>query len=452
MKNRPARQPKPSIDNARAAALAVLTSVEQGAFSNLKLNHVLKKAHLPRLEAALATELTYGTLQRRNTIDWMLTPYLKRDLGRLDAWVRNLLRMSVYQLVYLDRIPDHAVVHEAVELAKSWGNPGISGFVNGTLRNFLRFPDRRQIPAGLPPVARLSLQHSHPEWLVRRWLEQYGEAATEAMCRENNRPPAQSIRVNRLKTSRDGLLQLLRDNCPGNVQPSPVSVSGIRYEGTLSLAQTRWHEEGWFTIQDESAQLVTEILDPQPGMRILDACAAPGGKTTHLAEWMCDQGRIVAWDVHLHKVKLIRQAARRLGLTSIEVRQQDARLGAQSGEAPFDAVLLDAPCSGLGVIRRRPDLKWSRKESDIQQLVQLQRELLAGVAPLVRPGGLLVYSTCTIEQAENEENVAWFLANHRQFELDQDCPHPLCENGQVRILPHQFHSDGFFIARMRKKA
>ncbi len=452
MKKSSVRKPKPKIQNARAAALAVLTSVEEGAYSNLKLNHVLRQSRLPRLEASLATEITYGTLQRRNTIDWMLAPFLKRDLKQLDAWVRNLLRMSVYQLIYLDRIPEHAVVHESVELAKLWGNPGIGGFVNGTLRNFLRFPEKRQISRDIPLVTRLSLEHSHPEWLIRRWLTQYGEEVTEAICRENNRPPAQSIRVNRMKSSRDQLLQLLRDNCPGKVQLSPVAVDAIRYEGNVLLAQTDWHEEGLFTIQDESAQLVTEILDPQPGMRVLDACAAPGGKTTHLAEWMGDQGQVVAWDVYDHKVKLVQQAARRLGLSAIEVRRYDARLGAQSGEDLFDAVLLDAPCSGLGVIRRRPDLKWSRQEHDIPQLVRLQRQLLTGVAPLIRPGGLLVYSTCTIERAENEENVAWFLATHCQFEMDQECSHPLCDNGQVQILPHQFHSDGFFIARLRKKA
>ena len=449
--NRRDGKSKPQIDNARAAALAVLASVETGAYSNLKLNHVLQQARLSRADAALATEITYGTLQRRNTLDWMLAPYVRRELSALDGWVRNLLRLSVYQLVFLDRIPAHAVVDEAVKLAKSWGNPGLGGFVNGTLRNFLRHPERRQIPGDLPLIRRLALEHSHPEWLVERWLKQYGPERTEAVCRENNRPPVQAVRANRLKISRDELLQRLREQCPGDFQPSTIASQGIRYEGTLPLAHSRWHQEGWLTVQDESAQLVSEILDPQPGMRVLDACAAPGGKTTHLAERMNDRGAIEAWDIYDHKVNLVRQAAERLGLSSITAKRFDARLGAQRGTERFDAVLLDAPCSGLGVIRRRPEIKWVRQAADIPRLVQLQRELLAGVAPLVRPGGILVYSTCTLEREENEENVAWFLDQHREFQLDRETPHPLCAEGWVQIFPDQYHSDGFFIARLKKR-
>ena len=452
MKRRQGKKFKPHIDNARAAALAVLTSVEAGAYSNLKLNHVLQQSRLSRADAALATEITYGTLQRLNTLDWMLSPFVRRDLSELDGWVRNLLRLSVYQLVYLDRIPDHAVVDEAVKLAKSWGHAGIGSFVNGTLRNFLRHPERRVIPDDLPLIQRWALEHSHPEWLVKRWLKQYGPERTEAMLRKNNCPPVQAIRVNRLKISRDELLEQLRQQLPGEVQPSPIASQGIRYVGTVPLAQSRWYQEGWLTVQDESAQLVSEIVAPEPGMRVLDACAAPGGKTTHLAEWMGDQGTVVAWDIYDHKVQLVQQAARRLGLSSITVKRQDARTAAQQETELFDAVLLDVPCSGLGVIRRRPEIKWQRQEDDISRLVHLQRELLAGVAPMVRPGGILVYSTCTLAQEENEENIAWFLDRHREFQLDRETPHPLCAEGMVQIFPDQYDSDGFFIARLKKQS
>ena len=452
MKGQKARKAKFPIENARAAALAVLSSVESGAYSNIKLNQVLKQLQLSREDAALATEIAYGTLQRQNTLDWMLTPFVTRELSALDGWVRNLLRLSVYQLVYLDRIPDHAVVDEAVKLAKSCGNPGLGGFVNGVLRSFLRQPDRRKIPEDLPLVQRLALEFSHPEWLVARWLKQYGQERTEAVLRENNSRPVQAVRVNALKSQRDDLLERLRQEYPGNWQRSPIAAQGLRYTGAVPLAHSRWHEEGWLTVQDDSAQLVGEILDPRPGMRVLDACAAPGGKATHLAERMGDRGTVVAWDIYEHKVGLVRQAARRLGLTSVTAERFDARRGAQWEGERFDAVLLDAPCSGLGVVRRRPEIKWVRREEDIPNLAQLQRELLEGVAPLVRPGGILVYSTCTLAREENEDNVAWFLHRHREFQLDRETPHPLCAEGWVQIFPDQYGSDGFFIARLKKLA
>lgn len=450
MRRRDARKSKRHVENARAAALAVLTSVEAGAYSNLKLNHVLRQARLSRMDAALATEITYGTLQRQNTLDWMLAPFVRRELSELDSWVRNLLRLSAYQLVYLDRIPDHAVVNEAVNLAKSWGNDGIGRFVNGTLRNFLRHPEIRRIPKDLPTIQRWSLEYSHPEWLVEYWQQQYGPERAEAMLCHNNRRPVQAVRVNRLKATRDELWPRLLTDVPGEWQLSAIASQGLRYSGPVPLAHSRLYQEGWFTVQDESAQLVSEIVDPQPGMRVLDACAAPGGKTTHLAERMDDQGTVVAWDIYDHKVQLIQQAAKRLGLSSITAERFDARLGAQRGIEPFDAVLLDAPCSGLGVIRRRPEIKWQRRLQDIPDLVRLQRELLAGVAPLVRPGGILVYSTCTLAREENEENVAWFLDRHREFQLDRETSHPLCAEGWVQIFPDQYDSDGFFIARFKR--
>ena len=323
--------------------------------------------------------------------------------------------------------------------------------MNGTLRNFLRYPEKRRLPADLPPVRRLALEYSHPEWLVERWLKQYGRERTESILQKNNQRPVQSVRVNGMKTTRDELLQKLRQDCPGEWQPSPIAEQGIRYSGNVPLAHSRWYQEGWLTVQDESAQLVSEILDPKPGMRVLDACAAPGGKTTHLAERMNDRGTVLAWDIYAHKGDLIRQTAKRLGLSSISVEQFDARLGSQREIEPFDAVLLDAPCSGLGVIRRRPEIKWLRKEKDITELVRLQRELMEGLAPLVRPGGVLVYSTCTLGREENEENVNWFLERFPDFQLDQETSHPMCSDGWVQIFPDQYDSDGFFIARMRRR-
>jgi 16S rRNA (cytosine967-C5)-methyltransferase len=447
--------------SAREVALDVLIAVEtRDAYSNLVLDHALDEADLSPRDRGLATELVYGTIQRRNTLDWLLDSLVKKGVDSLQPWVRQLLRMGVYQLVYLDRIPARAAVHETVEIAKKRGHRGISGLVNGVLRALLRQPSVPEPPSSMPTVERLAITTSHPEWLVRRMIEVYGESTANAILEANNRPPAAGLRVNRLKADRDTVLQRLAEARPeATVEPSPVSAQAIRYRGGGSPARLPGFEEGHFTIQDEASMLVAEVVAPQPGWRGLDACAAPGGKTTHLAELMNNRGHILACDIHAHKVDLIRDHAARLGITIIEARQADARKLVVS-EPAFDFVLLDAPCSGLGVIRRKPDIKWSKEAENIEPLIDLQRELLDAVSRMVRPGGVLVYSTCTLEPRENEEQMRSFLARHPAFRPDEKLPrllpetvveHCWVEAGMVRLLPHQLETDGFFIARMIKQ-
>lgn len=453
--NRPGKKP-----GAREAAMDVLTRVEQDqAYSNLLLNQTLEKLKLERQEAALATELVYGTIQRLNTIDYFLGRFAAKGLERLQPWVRSLLRLSFYQIRYLDRIPPHAAVNEAVELAKRRGHAGIAGLVNGILRNVLREKARLTLPEGLPPVQRIALQESHPEWMVKRWVARYGEEETLAMCRTNNEAPKVSLRVNPLKGGRDALAGRLAEagveTRSSLLAPDGlVAVSGGRLGGHPLFAA------GEFSIQDESSMLVARVVAPEAGMRVLDCCAAPGGKTAHMAELMGGKGEVVAADLHEHKEALIRDQANRLGLRNIRTVVSDARkLDEKFPAASFDRILLDAPCSGLGVIGRKPDLKWTKTEGDIAEIAGLQRSILQAVHKLLKPGGVLVYSTCTTEPEENAEQVQRFLSEEPGFVLEP-FPEGLLPAGEdaeagaagmLQLLPQDYSSDGFFIARLRRQ-
>ncbi|MFY0544476.1 16S rRNA (cytosine(967)-C(5))-methyltransferase RsmB [Brevibacillus sp. H7] len=441
---------------AREIALDVLNRVEEHkSYSNLELKHVLDRTPLSAPDAGLVTELVYGTIQRQGTLDFVLAQFVGGK--KLQPWVRNLLRLSLYQIRFLDRIPDRAAVHEAVEIAKRKGHQGIASMVNGVLRNVLRQPDVwEKLPDG-DVVKRLAVAESHPEWLVREWIRVYGEETTRAICQSNNRAPHTSVRVNSLKTTRDRLLFEVQQKFPG-ARASELSPDGIILAGGHA-AGTAWFRDGYFTVQDESSMLVAPALGVQPGMSVLDACAAPGGKTTHLAERMQNRGRIVASDVHPHKRDLIAQSADRLGITIIEPIVSDALDLPDKNLGTFDRILLDAPCSGFGVIRRKPDLKWNKTLQDVKEIADLQLRLLTRVASLLAPGGCLVYSTCTIEPEENQQIVRRFVSEHPEYELDtslsDDLPAAVtagldCSSGYVQILPHHFDSDGFFIARIKR--
>lgn len=441
------QQKRPNNRNKRTArdiALSALLKIEQGgAFSNLLLHKLFQ--HHPWLnpqDKRLITELVYGTVQYQRRIDFFLSPFVKVGLDHLDDWVRQLLRLSVYQLEFLDRIPAHAVTNEAVRLAKIRGHQGIAGMVNGVLRNYLR-TEKRSLTDIKDPVERLAIRTSHPTWMVKRWVEQFGLETTRNICEENNRPAPLTIRVNRLKTDRAKVKKLLE--VEGIIaEDTPVSADGLRIRQGGNVALLPYFEEGLYSVQDESSMLVAPLLDPKPGMNVLDACAAPGGKTAHLAEYMRDQGRIVAVDLHPHKEKLIIKNATRLGITSIETLVQDARtLGQTFSPGFFDRILLDAPCSGLGVIRRKPDIKWKKKESDIEQIQQIQYHLLLETVKLLKEEGHLVYSTCTMEHAENGQLIRKFIAANPQFHLQVET--------ERHIFPHEHHSDGFYMVKLCKK-
>ncbi|MFB9279861.1 16S rRNA (cytosine(967)-C(5))-methyltransferase RsmB [Cohnella cellulosilytica] len=460
------RMPGGKPQSAREVAMSVLHNVEtRGAYSGLELNQTLQAAGLSRPDAALATELAYGTIQRLNTIDYALQSRVKGWPNKIEPWVRALLRMSYYQLRWLTRVPAHAVVDEAVTIAKKRGHAGIGGLVNGVLRAVLREGFAAPLPRDLPAAKRISLEHSHPLWLVERWIAEFGEAAAERMCAANNEPPHLSARINPLRTTRERLLAEMAD-AGFEAVPSPLTREGIVAIRAGNLVHTDWYKQGFLTIQDESSMLVASVADPRPGMKVLDCCAAPGGKTTHLVEKMRDEGSVTANDVHPHKEALIRQQAERLGLESVRTTTGDAlELAGKLDPESFDVVLLDAPCSGLGVIRRKPEIKWNKSAADIAALSELQSRLLERVQSLVKPGGTLVYSTCTIAAEENEETVRGFLRRHPEFALDpggwpEETLEPIRAKGllaepfagMLQLLPDAFGSDGFFIARLRKQS
>lgn len=455
------RAPGNKPTSAREVALDILVRVEQqGAYSNLLLNSTLQKSALSREDTGLATELVYGSISRMLTLDYVLGDFVSKGIAKLQPWVRNLLRLSLYQIMYLDRVPSHAAVNEAVNIAKKRGHQGISGMVNGVLRSVLRAGDLPVLKEGLSQEERISILHSHPLWMVRRWAAEYGIEAAEAMCAANNEAPAVSIRVNTTMISRDQLLEQMQE-AGLDASPSKVSPFGVVIKGGGNLALSSWYSDGYISIQDESSMLVAEAVAPEPGMDVLDCCAAPGGKSAHMGELMKDSGKIYSNDLHEHKAKLIEDQAARLGLECIQTGSRDAlELADSFAPASFDRILLDAPCSGLGVIRRKPDLKWRKQPEDVASVAVLQGELLQSVSRLLKPGGVLVYSTCTTEQAENSVIIADFLKNNPDF-VSGSFSSPLwsrlegtalAEGEGIQLLPQHFGSDGFYIARLERRS
>lgn len=442
--------------NVRETALDLLETIEKNqAYSNLLLNNAIKKNEINQKDIGLLTELTYGTLQRRMSLDFYLEPFLNGN-KKVESWVKQLLRLTLYQMVYLDKIPDRAAIFEAVEIAKQKGHKGISGMVNGVLRNIQR--------QGLPsietledPIERLSIETSHPLWLVKRWVDQLGIEQAKQMCEINLTAPLQTARVNLTKISKENCILKLNEE-GFQVEASPVLPEAIKcYRG--NLANSVAFKEGYITIQDESSMLAAYALGAEVNERILDACAAPGGKSTHIAEKMQNTGQVISLDLHEHKVKLIKENATRLELTNIEPSALDSRKVQEHFEKEsFDRILLDAPCSGLGVMRRKPDMKYTKKEEDLMQLSSIQLNLLKAVSPLLKKGGILVYSTCTVDREENQLVVESFLKNDVDFEEDLTIKdrmpaaiRPLVNGFELQILPQDIGSDGFYIACLRKK-
>lgn len=446
--------------SARGLALRVLIDVEQnGAFANLALNKVLEKYRPGKLDRAFATELAYGVLRSLNTLDWVLAQFVSQPLDRQSIPVRNILRLGVYQLMFMDRVPNAAACNEAAVLARQYGHEGVVRFVNGVLRNVSRRLGEIKYPAlHENPVEHIALKYSHPHWLVKRWLEEFGPEDTIAICRADNEPAPNTIRTNTLKISREELAEKLsREGL--SVAKTSFAPEGLYIEGFLSPGSLDSFQEGLFQIQDESSMLAARALAPLPGSLVIDACAAPGGKTTHLAQLMENRGKILAFDIHPHKLDLIKENCSRLGVEIVEVAGGDARElpGRLHGQADF--VLVDAPCSGLGVLRRRPDARWRKNEHEIAELVQLQSQILDSASRCVKDGGVLLYSTCSITHEENLGQVENFLSGHPWFELEklnENLPGGLdykntLSRGYIQIYPGSHGMDGFFIARMRKK-
>lgn len=440
--------------NVRELALEGLLQVEKsGAYSNLLLNSLIEKNKMEGKDTGLLTEIVYGTIQRREALDFYLQPFLKK---KPEQWVKILLRLSLYQMLFLDRVPAHAVIHEAVEIAKKRGHQGIASLVNGVLRSVQR-QGVSSLETISDPAERLAVETSHPKWLVQEWIEEYGIDAARKMCEVNMLPPVPTARVNVSKTTVEEALVMLKEEGV-EARRGELAEDAILIEKG-NVAHTRAFQNGFLSIQDESSMLVARALGPEQGDDVLDSCAAPGGKTTHIAERLHGTGRVLSLDLHPHKVKLIRQQADRLGLSNVDTKAMDARkVGEAFRPESFDKILVDAPCSGFGVIRRKPDIKLGKQPEDSERLSHIQLAILREVAPLLKRGGRLVYSTCTIEKTENENVMQQFLQSHPEFEWDTSMKErlpkalePYTHDGQVQILPHYFATDGFYIACLRRK-
>lgn len=452
---------------ARVAAHRALVRVDSDrAYASFALAGVFGELKPNRRDRALATELVYGVLRWRGRIDYYLQRLSHRPLSKLSSRVRAALRLAAYQLLFLDSVPVPVACSEAVLLVKGQ-EPWAAGFVNGVCRNMARRWRQILLPdAQIEPVDHLSVVHSHPTWLVERWHARWGFDRALAVCESNNRPAPVTVRVNLTRTTLHEMADRFR-KAGVEVKHGRLSPAALRLVGAGSVERLPGFGEGLFQVQDESSQLVAWAVDPDPRHRIIDLCAGPGGKSTHIAELMALKGEgrpssapaIMSVDVHPHKSGLVQENAIRLGLDKwIRTVTQDARVMAKEYEERFDRVLVDAPCSGTGVLRRRPDLRWQRDERELSALVQLQRELLAAAARLVAPGGLLIYSTCSLEDEENRDNVRWFLKEFPHFRAEPvagSLPQLAAAAFQgrfpwVEIFPDDYETDGFFIFRARR--
>ena len=446
--------------SARDAALVVLREVElQDAYVNLALNRVLGRTAYSLQDRALLTELSYGVLQRLNTLDWIISLYLDRPLEQLTPWIRNILRLGAYQLCYLERIPAAAAVDEAVKQAHRYGHQGVAGLVNAVLRKVsnrgkkLPWPSLRHSPDEY-----LSLYYSYPLWMVQRWLAELGFKETEALCAAGNEPAPLTARTNILRLTRPELRQKLEQEsvATNELEYAP---HGLQLKLGSPLEELESFRQGLFQVQGEASMLVAPLLNPRAGETVLDICSAPGGKTVHLAMLMENKGTIIAADLHPHRLKLVEGAAYRQGVDIITTEKLDGRDIPADKQGLFHRVLLDVPCSGLGVLRRKGDLKWRRQPEDIPALALLQAQLLRGAFSALRPGGVLLYSACTFEREETVDVIKRFLSEEPDAFLSMLSPllpealkAEEKEEGMLWLWPHRHGLDGFFMARIRKKS
>jgi 16S rRNA (cytosine967-C5)-methyltransferase len=445
-------------DNPRRVAYDILLRVDEGAYADLALAARLSRGRLEQRDRGLVTELVYGVLRLRGRLDFALSCFCTQSLPRLQPEVLRLLRLGAYQLLELDRVPAHAAVNSTVELARALQLEPATGLINGVLRALER--GRDEIPWPSPEQIKPYLQQvcSLPVWLAKELMRLLPNIEARGLGEALATAAPFSLRANTLKSERTQLLEALAAT-GHQARPSRYAPEGVMIDKRAE-GQLPGDSEGWYQVQDEASMLIAHLLDAKAGQRILDACAAPGGKTTHLAALAGNRAEIVALDKHPQRIELLRQGAQRLGCNCIEARVWDLTVPPDFlTPESFDRVLLDAPCSGLGVLRRNPESRWSKSAANLRELAGLQRQLLANVAPLVRPGGKLLYSVCTFSRGETDEVVSAFLETHPQFTLenlrDQSPPEwgeLFTAEGALRSYPHRHGGmDAFFAARFRRR-
>ena len=448
------------LPGARAVALDALLSVERTqTFADDALDHYISRSALDSRDRALALELVYGILRHQSTLDWRLDHVATKSMAKLPSRVRMALRLGAYQLLHLDKIPPSAAVNESVALMKTGGaSAHWPGFVNAVLRALTRTPAPPWPDREADPVRALSVQHACPAWLTERWLARFGIQDAETLCQSTTDIPPLTIRVNTLRTTRDALAARFTE-LGHAVRPTKISPVGLVLDKCGSVAELPLFRDGAFYVEDEAAQLVAPIVDPQPGELVLDACAAPGGKTTHLAALMQNNGELFAVDSSAARLRLLEDNCRRLGIGIIRTVPADitSPLPPSLCERPFDRILLDAPCSGLGVLRRHPEGKWRKKAEAFGQHQALQRQLLEQAGNRLRPGGVLVYSTCSSEPEENEQVIDQFCHAHKEFRRESVAPwlpEPgsslVTSQGDLSTVRNDNSMDMFFAARLQK--
>lgn len=418
--------------------------IDEKGYSNIVINDILKEQELSAADKGLFTEIVYGTIARKLTIEYYLNPYIKT---RLKRWHRRLLEISVYQICFLDRVPDYAVINDAVNIAKYESGRQLANTTNAILRNFIRDarPDLSEISN---EVKRLSVTTSIPSWIIKHWKTHYGMNGAKDIAESLSQRPNMYIRVNTRQTSAANLIDRLKEE-GHTVHKTELHEDALQVTTGADILNTNAYKEGLFSVQDVSSMFVLNALAPEKTDRILDACSAPGGKGLHALEKVTE-GQVDLADIHNHKIGILKQQAKRLKLTNCKTFKADA--AEYQYEEMYDKIIVDAPCSGLGVIKRKPEIRYERREKDIDTLVSLQLDILNHVKKYLKPGGVLIYSTCTMHQMENENVAYTFKKSNSDIDFDDFHIPALDFTGSYRqILPQEMDTDGFFIARFKKK-
>ena len=443
--------------NAREVSMNILLDINKNkAYSNLSLNKYLVDVK-EKKDENLIREIIYGVLENLIYIDYIISKASKVKMKKIHPYILEILRIGIYQIIFMDKIPESAAVNESVKLAKKYGHKGTIGFTNGILRSISRDKVKYSTIDVKDKMKYISIKYSHPEELVKRWVNQFGMDFTEKLCEANNSTPLLNIRVNTLKTDKKALVNSLSQKGIETME-GKYAEDCLIVKDPFAITETDEFKNGLFTIQDESSMLVSQIMNPKSNSSVLDVCSAPGGKSTHIAQIMKNKGFILSRDIYPHKIKLIEENVRRLGIDIIKTEVYDALEIDQELIDKFDYCLLDAPCSGLGLIRRKPEIKLNRKEEDIQFLSELQYKIIQNIKEYIKVGGFLLYSTCTIENEENIALIQKFLRENTNFKLvsiedriKNKEEFTTLKDGYLNLYPHIHNTDGFFIAKMIKE-
>jgi len=445
-----------SVDKVREEALKIIIKIfDDKSYSNILLKN-LKQKYSP-LDRAFITEIVYGTVKWKLKIDYIINSLSKIKVEKISASILNILRMGIYQIGFMDKVPQPAAVNECVKLAKKYGNAGAAKYVNAVLRNYCRnmecinFPERDS-----DAVKYMSVMYSYPEWIVKTLIDEFGKEFTEEYLIASNAIPPLTVRVNNLKIDKNILKEILSQKGIEVFEGAYID-DALVLKGVSGIENLEEYKKGYLTVQDESSMIAALVLDPKPGEFIMDVCSAPGTKATYFGELMNNKGRIISGDINESKLKLVRDNCSRLGITIVETLKNDASKTMPEFLGKADKVLVDAPCSGLGIMRKKPEIRWNRGIMDLKAIQAIQLSIINASSKYVKTGGVLVYSTCTILKNENLGIVNNFISNNKDFVLE-DISHFIpdklkkesSEKGYIELYPHIDGIDGFFIARLRK--